>query len=388
MSDPAPVSNLGPLKIDLESPVPRYHQLSQQLQHDIATGRFKPGEQFPSERALARLSGLTQVTVRQALAELEHAGLLRREHGRGSFVAREFKRKRSRGPAQRVTLLCFDLAGDLAEGYGALVAEVLAGCEDVLGPLDAVLSVVDVRPGTRQEAERKVFETGPSSGLLLLGGWNKLRDIWDIALAQKIPHAVLDEPPPAENSSPKGGQAFFADTQAGGRLVGAALRSQAPQAIGYLGRDNLRLRGFRAGLADQASKLAAACVILDHAVTAVESERAGYAGALRLLRDSAPRVSAVFAANDYRALGALRAFAERGVRVPRDVALVGFDDLPDCTRCQPPLASVRLPHREAAAAACRAVLQWHEAPQDYQPEFRPIDPVLIPRESLGGLGNR
>ncbi|MFC7328974.1 LacI family DNA-binding transcriptional regulator [Marinactinospora rubrisoli] len=66
--------------------------------------------------------------------------------------------------------------------------------------------------------------------------------------------------------------------------------------------------------------------------------RSGYAAGLRLARD--PAVTAVFVANDQMALGLLRAFNEAGVRVPDDVSVVGFDDIPEAEFLTPPLTTV------------------------------------------------
>jgi len=54
-----------------------------------------------------------------------------------------------------------------------------------------------------------------------------------------------------------------------------------------------------------------------------------------------PEVTAVFAANDQLALGILRALNELGRRVPADVSLVGFDDVPEAAYLYPPLTTVR-----------------------------------------------
>lgn len=65
---------------------------------------------------------------------------------------------------------------------------------------------------------------------------------------------------------------------------------------------------------------------------------AGYRAGLSLA--DRPDVSAVFVANDQMALGALRAFHERGVRVPDDVSVVGFDDMPEASAFWPPLTTI------------------------------------------------
>ncbi|MBN2471116.1 MAG: substrate-binding domain-containing protein, partial [Anaerolineae bacterium] len=70
------------------------------------------------------------------------------------------------------------------------------------------------------------------------------------------------------------------------------------------------------------------------------TSRSGYLGMKTLLKQE---VDAVFAASDTTAYGALQAMQEAGVRVPEDVAMVGFDDLPRATEMTPPLTTVRQP---------------------------------------------
>ncbi|VEP41138.1 HTH-type transcriptional repressor CytR [Tessaracoccus lapidicaptus] len=74
----------------------------------------------------------------------------------------------------------------------------------------------------------------------------------------------------------------------------------------------------------------------------------GYAAMQRLLDQG---VDAVFASNDYMALGALQACRERGLSVPGDVAVTGFDDIPGADFFYPPLTTVRQPFRELGIRA-------------------------------------
>ncbi|MBF9069026.1 LacI family DNA-binding transcriptional regulator [Streptacidiphilus sp. NEAU-YB345] len=69
------------------------------------------------------------------------------------------------------------------------------------------------------------------------------------------------------------------------------------------------------------------------------SSRSGYEAGLRLRHD--PSVTAIFCANDHMALGVLRALHEIGRRVPEDVSVVGFDDIPEAAFLSPPLTTVR-----------------------------------------------
>lgn len=75
------------------------------------------------------------------------------------------------------------------------------------------------------------------------------------------------------------------------------------------------------------------------------------------LLDRAERPTAILAMSDELALGALRAAADRGIDVPRELSVVGFDDTPAASRAMPPLTTVHQPLAEKAEAAARLVLE-------------------------------
>lgn len=72
--------------IDRRSPVPFFFQLKSVIAEELDRGRWEPGDQIPSEPELCKRFGVSRATVRQALAELEREGRLRKERGRGTFV--------------------------------------------------------------------------------------------------------------------------------------------------------------------------------------------------------------------------------------------------------------------------------------------------------------
>jgi GntR family transcriptional regulator len=80
--------------INRNHPLPLYYQLMQELRQRIEAGTWKPGDLIPSERELSETYGISRMTVRQALAELVSDDLLRRDQGRGTFVAKQKIRKR------------------------------------------------------------------------------------------------------------------------------------------------------------------------------------------------------------------------------------------------------------------------------------------------------
>lgn len=111
----------------------------------------------------------------------------------------------------------------------------------------------------------------------------------------------------------------------------------------------------------------------------------GRAAMLDLLKRS-PRPTAVLAANDLMAVGALQAAHERGVRVPDDISLIGFDDLPVASMVYPPLSTIRHPRRELAARAF-ALLQHALQEGKALPEVI-LHPHLVLRESTAPPAKR
>ena len=135
-----------------------------------------------------------------------------------------------------------------------------------------------------------------------------------------------------------------------------------------------RLAGYLAALRDRG-------VISDPGLI-VEgdfTEAGGYRAMQQLL---SRRLDAVFAASDIMAIGALRALREAGLRVPEDVAVVGFDDLPQSARTEPPLTSVRQPIYRLGATAVDSLLDLFEYP-DSSPRRIVLPTELVVRASCG-----
>ncbi|GHD92176.1 LacI family DNA-binding transcriptional regulator [Streptomyces naganishii] len=109
-----------------------------------------------------------------------------------------------------------------------------------------------------------------------------------------------------------------------------------------------RLDGYRDVMVDADPRL-----LVESDFTPADGERA-----MRELLDRCPDLDAVFAANDLTASGALRVLRERGLRVPEDVAVVGFDDmLPVAEQTDPPLTTVRQDIEEMGRLMTRLLLR-------------------------------
>ncbi|MBN9215389.1 MAG: transcriptional regulator [Microbacterium sp. SCN 70-200] len=90
-------------------------------------------------------------------------------------------------------------------------------------------------------------------------------------------------------------------------------------------------------------------------------------------------VTAVFVGNDQMALGLIHGLRTRGIRVPEDISVVGFDDLPDARHFLPPLTTVRQDFAELGRVAIRTLLARLEGDPDVASTM--LEPELIVRES-------
>lgn len=72
--------------IDKQSPIPAYHQITSHLKERISLGEWRLGDKLPAEELLAQEYHVSRVTLRQAMTELEHQGLVTRKRGRGVFL--------------------------------------------------------------------------------------------------------------------------------------------------------------------------------------------------------------------------------------------------------------------------------------------------------------
>ncbi|WP_326765687.1 LacI family transcriptional regulator [Streptomyces sp. NBC_01591] len=147
------------------------------------------------------------------------------------------------------------------------------------------------------------------------------------------------------------------DNRGGGRRLTEHLLSLGHRRIGYVAgplertTTRHRLEGHRdamraAGFTGDEERLT---------VHGPYDRRSGYDATLELLRHE-PEVTAVVAANDTVALGASAAIRDRGLRIPEDISVAGFDDLPFSVDAVPALTTVRLPLFEAGARAGRLAM--------------------------------
>ncbi|MER7172199.1 LacI family DNA-binding transcriptional regulator [Streptomyces mesophilus] len=162
---------------------------------------------------------------------------------------------------------------------------------------------------------------------------------------------VLCGRPPVEDT---GAIALAFDNRGGGRRLTEHLLDLGHRRIGYIAgpeertTTRHRLEGHRDAMKEAGVDECAT-------VHGPYDRRSGYEATRELLRQD-PDLTAIVAANDTVALGACAALREAGLRIPEDVSVAGFDDLPFSVDVVPALTTVRLPLYEAGARAGRIAM--------------------------------
>jgi LacI family transcriptional regulator len=175
------------------------------------------------------------------------------------------------------------------------------------------------------------------------------------------------------------------DDVGGGRLAGDHLAGLGHRRTAFVGPDPTtggviadRFRGWREALAAHGA--------VDDLVlrTTNSSFEAGLDAATRLL--AAPVLpTAVFCTADILAIGLLKGLLGAGVRVPEDVSIIGFDDLPECRHLTPALSTVRQDVRAKGRSAVDLLAQVMGSAADAAPEAPPratLPVELVPRETV------
>ncbi len=329
-------------------------------------------------RDLARMAGVSAITVSRALSpagaarvkpatRARIAQLAHKSHFRLNRMARAL----GGGGTQTIALILPDVETKhfLASAYyTTVVMHALA----VLKARQIDLKVHSVRAGAPVALITDLLPQLVVDGLLVAG----------IDVRPDVPaHATCGVPLVLLNcGAALAACVVDADNAAGGRLAAAHFLAHGQRALGMLcgPRTNRNARdrqhGYRAALQARGVPLRPAWFV--HSEFGV---REGYAAALRILA-LRQRPTALFCANDELALGALSALRARGLRCPRDLAVIGFDDMPTAQYAEPPLTTIAQPLEAMVRAALDNLLTLIAGGS---PPLRTVFPVaLVERASV------
>ena len=340
----------------------------------MAVGARGPRQQRQTIRDIAALAGVSIATVSRVLNERddvsdETRALVRRIVRERGYRANRSARGLSRGQTGLVGVL-------VPLVHPAYFSGILAGAAEALYERDLRL----VLSPTLHEHDREVslvdrIAHGLTDGALLVLPEESSEELQRL-LDEGYRFVVVDplEQLPERVPSVSAAHASGAD-QAARHLLGLGHRRIAAITgpSGWVATED-RLRGFRAALA-------ATGIMPDPQLeAAADFEIEGGAAAARTLLDLPEPPTAIFAFNDNMAVGAMQAARERGVRVPEELSIVGFDDTEQATIVTPTLTTVRQPLAEMGRMAVSLLMRLLER-QRFETLHVELATRLVVRES-------
>ena len=299
----------------------------------------------------------TRETVERAIAEL-------------GFVPNQQARVLTGASSQVIGLVVLDI-------MSPFFMEAASAVERVANEAGHVMILCDSENATdRQERLLTMLAAQRVRGVLLTPASADAPLVSEWVGDRRLPVVYLDYLDSADSCS------VSVDHVSGARLAVRHLLKLGHEQVAFVGGPTLlhqfaqRSRGAREALAE--AGLDPATALVEESVAAI-GIRDGMLAAERLLERGLP--SAVFCGNDMLAFGVYRRLAQAGVRVPEDVALVGYDDITFAADWVVPLTSVRQPIYELGYRAANLLLEHSSGDPEHIHQQVVLSPALIVRAS-------
>jgi LacI family transcriptional regulator len=321
----------------------------------IESNEWPIGSKIPSERDLSIKLEVSRTTVRNAIQELTTKGMFDRKIGQGTFVCRRLGAVPASRPSAKGTfgyVVCKERSLRKPISSEAFYFDVFSGIEEetVRSGRHMLFTYLDDRNADEVSAFRSFLDK--VDGIVIEEAVDSA--FLDMIVGSGVPAALLGPTATHERLD-----CVTMDIASGVRKALRYLRELGHERIGIvngpLDKESARVR-YAAWKDDMASSGAGA---IDEGLACGGegwSAEAGYA-AMDSLIERRPDLTAVFCANDLLAIGALSALAKRGLRVPEDVGVVGFDDSELARHSSPPLTTMRIYSRDMARSAVKRVLE-------------------------------
>ncbi|MBW4042206.1 MAG: LacI family transcriptional regulator [Acidobacteria bacterium] len=296
---------------------------------------------------LAAEAGVSLSTISKVLNGHADVAPATRQRVEGLLDEHEYRR---RGTAAKGSTLLELVFSDLANPWGA---EIMTGVQEVAhqAGMSLVLSPSSARHEPGPDWLPGVLQRRPAGVLLVSTDPTPL--LQERLTSRNIPFAVIDPAGELPQGIPSVGSTNWAGGLAATRhlIELGHTRIAAVSGLTHMLCSWARLDGYRSAMAS------AGLPVREDWVHMGDFQPSGGRAAAKLLFTGDDRPTAVFAGNDTQALGVIEVATERGLRVPEDVSVVGYDDTQVAVWARPSLTTVHQPIRRMAAEASRIVLR-------------------------------
>lgn len=357
--------------VDKDSPIPQYFQLQTWLIEQIELGIFKPDDKIPTEEALVEMTGLARATIRQAIQNLVNMGYLSRKRRLGTFVI-------SRSPEEKKSTIIGMLIPDIRSGYAP---ELARGAEDAAARDKHSIILCNTDDlYTRADFHSDRLIENNVSGVIFIptaATDDKNRQIVEKFLRKNIPVVLADRQIPGLEID-----SVTTDNIQGGydvtwHLIRKGHRNIAIILSTLFSTERQRLEGYRKALSEHQ-------IPADPSFLITSSERFTenqYIEHAKEVLSLADKVTAIFAGHDRIAYLVYSVANDLGIRIPEDISLVGYDDLPFTRMHYYELTTVHQPIYEMGQESMKLIMSRLRSEID---EFQHIvlDSHLVERKSV------
>lgn len=332
-----------------------------------------------SVKDVAALAGVSASTVSNYLNRPQLLGERSRKNVEAAiaelgFVPNESARQLRAGSSKTLALILLD-------AWLPYFSDLSRGVEDAVRDCGWSLFFSNSnRDPEREMANLDIFEAHRVQGLVIIPQ-GRVKDRLEQLQSRGIECVVVG---PTETSDLISAVTF--DDVGGGRLAGSHLLEIGRRRLAFLGNPHNvvqsadRLEGMM--LAVEAS--GTETTVMTVTVTNLTVQDGIEAAEQILSMPESERPDAIFAANDMVAVGAQTVFLRNGLRIPEDIAIVGYDDVPYSREAVVPLTTIRQPAYEMGRAAGQLLLEQIERPGTREVQQRMFGAQLVERESTIG----
>lgn len=312
-------------------------------------------------RVLSGYAFVKETTRQRVMAAVESSGYVANLHAR-SLVG---------GRSQIIGLL----VPNLDNNY---VGTIMQGIDKALAQANYDLMLyTSHRHPSKESFYVNAITSGLTDGLLLIAPLvpstylEELRD-------QDFPYVLIDQADITENSSVVEATNWQGAYDATKYLIQLGhTRIAFIRGASVVRSAEDRLQGYKAALADHGISILEELIIEGDF-----QQQTGYESATKLLQNLESLPTAIFASNDLSAFGAMEAVRKYGLRIPEDISIMGFDDIPQAASVHPRLTTVRQPLEDMGQVAVRMLLERINDPSNL-PQRVTLATQLVIRDSCG-----
>ncbi|QAA33343.1 GntR family transcriptional regulator [Clostridium manihotivorum] len=358
-----------------ETKVPKYMQIASFFKKEMEEGRIAYGDQLLTENEIVDKFSVSRHTVRQAFMELENNGYIKREQGKGTFCS--YSEKNKSNEQKTIAVLTTYISN-------YIFPSIISGIEEVLSSAGYNLLLYNTNNEKQKEKEclEKIIENGVS-GLIVEPTMSAVDNInvdyYRELEKRNIPYIMINSKYKELN-----GPFIGMDDEEGAYILTRYLLQIGHKNIaGIFKSDDLqglnREQGYVKALKENNIS------ITNHNIGKYNTKEKEYfpqefTNGLLRRKD---RPTAILCYNDQIAVQALQAIREEGLRVPEDIALVGYDDSYIATATEVKLTTIRHPKEDLGRKAARMLMDTIEGKANHGSYI--YKPELIVRASTTGF---